>query len=159
MRASRRFAELESRLCSSSDAQFSEREEPPCGALSPINTVRDHFEVLSYLYRLRDELGDGLFVDPFPGRAAPASRLSTHVMDRTRRMRSLCRWCSSPSSSWKNGAIDVLRAREIYAATMATALERIQRERQLQPPCSRSPRGDSHTHASRTAADFAACRI
>jgi hypothetical protein len=32
--------------------------------------ARDHFKVLAYLYRFREELGDGPPIDPFPGERA-----------------------------------------------------------------------------------------
>ena len=87
------------------------------------NTARNHFKVLVYLYRFREELGDGLTFDPFPGERAG-------VRNSTRFGRYTPEAIAVPLIQksiefLEVGAADILRAREIYASTMADALERI----------------------------------
>jgi integrase len=94
--------------------------------LTPI-TLTGHYEVLSYLYRLRDELGDGLLVDPFVGRsprqqagALGAAHFGPYTPDAI-----AVPLIQQSIEFLESGAIDVLRAREAYADTMAGALTHI----------------------------------
>jgi integrase len=87
------------------------------------NTVRDYLKVLIYLYRCRDELGDGLPEDPFPGERAgveSGARMSRYTPDVI-----AIPLVQKSIEFLEVGAIDILRAREIYAAAVAEALERI----------------------------------
>lgn len=95
------------------------------------NTARDHLKVLVYLYQFREELGDGLLVDPFPGERAG-------IVSSTRFGRYTPNTIAVPLVQksiefLEVGAIDILRAREIYASAMAEALKRIQ----ANPNCNR----------------------
>ena len=88
--------------------------------------LTSHFEVLSYLYRLRDELGDGLCVDPFVGRsprqlagALGAAHYGPYTPDAIAVL-----LVQQSIEFLENGAIDVLRAREIYATAMTEAPRR-----------------------------------
>lgn len=96
------------------------------GYLSPI-TLTGHYEVLSYLHRLRDELGDGLVVDPFVGRsprqvagALGAAHYGPYTPDNI-----AVPLVQQSIEFLESGAIDVLRAREAYADTVAAALTHI----------------------------------
>jgi integrase len=88
------------------------------------NTVRDHLKVLVYLHHFRDELGDGLPEEPFPGERAGVEsdvRFGRYTPDAM-----AVPLVQKSIEFLEAGAIDILRAREIYAAAMAEALERIQ---------------------------------
>jgi integrase len=90
-------------------------------------TVQKYLYLLTYLYRFRDELGDGLRVDPFPGQSPG---MVAGVRDDEGR-----RWPSTPDvvavaliqgaiALLANCATDILRAREIYATAIAAAQRR-----------------------------------
>jgi integrase len=97
------------------------------GAYILPKTLTSLYEALASLYHLRDELGDGLLVDPFVGRsprqlagAYGAKDYGPYTPD------SIAIPLVQQSIEFlEQGAIDVLRAREIYATEMASALERI----------------------------------
>ncbi|MGH8228094.1 MAG: hypothetical protein ACREU3_09365 [Steroidobacteraceae bacterium] len=90
------------------------------------STQLAHLSVLADLYYLREELGDGLSDDPFPGRTvrqvagAFRSLPGRHTPDAI-----AVPLVQNSIEYLERGAIDVLRAREIYAATMAEASKRI----------------------------------
>jgi len=121
-----RFSELDIEAVLKFRHTLSERKGRRGGCLLPI-TLTGYFEVLSYLYRLRDELGDGLIVDPFVGRSprqAAGAFGSEHHGPYTPDAIAVP-LVQQSIEFLESGAIDVLRAREIYAATMAQALQRI----------------------------------
>lgn len=97
------------------------------GAYILPKTLTSLFEALASLYHLRDELGDGLLVDPFLGRsprqlagAYEDKHYGPYTPD------SIAIPLVQQSIEFlEEGAIDVLRARESYATEMASALERI----------------------------------
>jgi integrase len=84
--------------------------------------ARGHFMVLVCLYHFRDELGDGLRSDPFAGQrpGVPGNtrygRYTPDVVAVPLIQRSI--------EFLENATIDTLRAREIYAESMAEALKR-----------------------------------
>ena len=121
-----RFAELDIEAVLRFRHTLAERRGRRGAYLLPI-TLTSHFEVLSYLYRLRDELGDGLVVDPFVGRsprqlsgALGAAHYGPYTPDAI-----AVPLVQQSIEFLETGAIDVLRAREIYATAMAQALETI----------------------------------
>jgi len=121
-----RFAELDIEAVLQFRHTLAQRKSHRGNYVLPI-TLAGHFEVLSYLYRLRDELGDGLCVDPFLGRsprqiagAVGNAHYGPYTPDAI-----AVPLVQRSIEFLENGAIDVLRARETYAATMATALQRI----------------------------------
>jgi len=87
------------------------------------NTVRDHLKILVYLYHCRDELEDGLPEEPFPGERAgvEGGRRMGHYTPDTIAVPLI----QKSIEFLEAGAIDILRAREIYAAAVAEALKRI----------------------------------
>jgi integrase len=97
------------------------------GAYVLPNTLTSLFEALASLYHLRDELGDGLLVDPFLGRsprqlagAYGVKHYGPYTPDAI-----AIPLVQQSIEFLEQGAIDVLRAREIYATTMAQTLERV----------------------------------
>jgi integrase len=97
------------------------------GAYVLPNTLSSLFEALASLYHLRDELGDGLLVDPFLGRSPrqlAGAYGTTHYGPYTPDAIAIP-LVQQSIEFLEHGAIDVLRAREIYASTMAEALKRI----------------------------------
>jgi len=95
------------------------------GHCVPATTLARHYEVLSYLYRLRDELGDGLLVNPFAGRSPrqAAGAVSTVHQGRHTPDAIAIPLIQRSIEFLEMGAIDVLRAREVYGASMAEALK------------------------------------
>jgi integrase len=90
-------------------------------------TVQKYLYLLVYLRRFRAEIGDGLTIDPFPGRNAASV---AGVTDANRRS-----WPYTPEpiaialihgamEFLESCAVDLLRAREIYAATVADVQRR-----------------------------------
>lgn len=121
-----RFAELDIEAVLKFRHTLSERKGRNGGYLLPI-TLTGHFEVLSYLYRLRDDLGDGLCVDPFVGRSPRqvAGAFGVNSYGRYTPDAIAVPLVQQSIEFLENGAIDVLRARELYASTMAEALKTI----------------------------------
>jgi integrase len=89
-------------------------------------TVQKHLLLLVYLYRFRDQIGDGLSIDPFPGQSVGRA-CGVREAD-------LRRWPHTPEpiaialirgaiDFLASCAVDLLRAREIFA----TAAEAVQR--------------------------------
>lgn len=117
-----RFSDLDAGALKQYEAKIRERKGRRGDRIEG-NTARDHFKVLVYLYQFREELGDGLLVEPFPGERAG-------VTDNTRFGRYTPNAIAVPLVQksiefLETGALDVLRAREIYASAMAEALKRI----------------------------------
>ena len=90
-------------------------------------TVQKYLHLLVYLRRFRTEIGDGLTIEPFPGRSTASV---AGVTDANRRS-----WPYTPEPiaiALVHGAIeflsrcavDLLRAREIYATTVAAVQRR-----------------------------------
>ncbi len=126
------------------------------GAYVLPNTLTSLLEALASLYHLRDELGDGLLVDPFLGRsprqlagAYGVKHYGPYTPDAI-----AIPLVQQSIEFLEHGAIDVLRAREIYATTMAQTLERDFLERQLQPQCSRGPRRAIDQYPARAPKDL-----
>ena len=97
------------------------------GAFVLPNTLSSLFEALASIYHLRDELGDGLLVDPFLGRsprqlagAYGVKHYGPYTPDAI-----AIPLVQQSINFLEHGAIDVLRAREVYASEMASALQRI----------------------------------
>jgi integrase len=122
----RRFAELDCDAVLRFRHAIGERRGRGGAYVLP-NTLSSHFEALASLFHLRDELGDGLLVDPFVGRsprqlagAAGVAHYGPYTPDVI-----AIPLVQQSIEFLEHGAIDVLRARETYASAMAQALERI----------------------------------
>lgn len=105
---------------------LAERKGPRGNYVTP-GTLTSHYDALSYLYRLRDELGDGLLVDPFVGRSPrqAAGALGAAYHGKYTPDSIAVPLIQQSIEFLEMGAIDVLRAREAYAVAMADALTRI----------------------------------
>ena len=116
-----RFADLDGAALLRFQQTIRERRSR-VGSLISGGTVRAHFMVLVYLYHYREELGDGVPTDPFAGQNAGVhenTRYGRYTPD------SIAVPLIQRSIEFlEGGAIDVLRAREIYADVMAEALPR-----------------------------------
>lgn len=122
----RRFADLDSAALLRYQGAITRRKNGTGAAVLPA-TVQKHLSLLVYLYHFRVELGDGLSVDPCPGQSA-GELAGVHRSD-TRR------WPYTPDAIavpliqgaiefLTSSAIDILRAREIYATAFAEAQQR-----------------------------------
>jgi integrase len=90
------------------------------------STQLDHLSVLADLYHLRDELGDGLQDDPFLGRSARQVTGAFRSLPGRHTPDAIAVPLVQKSIDYlESGAIDVLRAREIYAAAMAETSKRV----------------------------------
>jgi integrase len=121
-----RFADLDATAL----LQFQRSIRNRRGVRSPTlasTTVQKYLYLFTYLYRFRDELEDGLRIDPFPGQSPG---MVAGVRDGEGR-----RWPSTPdvvAVALIQGAIallancttDILHAREIYATAIAAAQRR-----------------------------------
>jgi len=121
-----RFSDLDAAALLRFQGAISRRQKNSGGTVAPI-TVHQHLCLLVYLYQFRDELDDGLSVDPCPGQS-----LLELAGVRRANMR---RWPYTPDviavpliqgamELLANCTIDILRAREIYANTMVAARRR-----------------------------------
>lgn len=121
-----RFADLDATALLQFQRSLTDRPGIARAALAPA-TVQKYLYLLTYLYRLRDELDDGLQVDPFPGRS--------HGEVAGLRDAEIRRWPYTPDGvavALVRGAIDlvasgaahILQAREVYAEAMASARQR-----------------------------------
>jgi integrase len=121
-----RFSDLNAAALLRFQGAIARRKKNSGGTVAPI-TVQHHLCLLVYLYQFRDELDDGLSVDPCPGQ----SLLELAGFRSANRRR----WPYTPDAIavpliqgaidlLANCAIDILRAREIYATTMAAARRR-----------------------------------
>jgi integrase len=157
-----RFADLDATALLQFQRSIGKRRGVRSSTLAP-TTVQKYLYLLTYLYRFRDELGDGLRVDPCPGQSPG---MVAGVRDGAGR-----RWPYTPDvvavaliqgaiKLLANCATDILRAREIYAAAIAEAQRRGYGDgacanaaaRALRQVTTRTPRG---TQAIRSVADFA----
>ena len=90
-------------------------------------TVQKYLDLLVYLRRFRTEIGDGLTIEPFPGRSTASMAGATDANRRS--------WPYTPEpiaialihgaiGFLSSCALDLLHAREIYAATVAAVQRR-----------------------------------
>jgi integrase len=121
-----RFADLDATALLQFQRSLTDRPGIARAALAPA-TVQKYLYLLTYLYRFRDELDDGLHVDPFPGRS--------HGEAAGLREAEIRRWPYTPDGVAvalvqqaidlvANGAARILQAREVYAEAMAAAGQR-----------------------------------
>jgi integrase len=116
-----RFSDLDSAALLRYQSVITQRKTNAGARVAPI-TVQQHLCLLVAMYQFRDEIEDGLLVDPCPGQSAFAF-VGVRKRDRLK-------WPYTPDviavpmiqgaiELLDNCAIDILRAREIYAAAMA----------------------------------------
>ena len=116
-----RFADLDAHGAVAVPALAHERPGIARAALAP-TTVQKYLYLLTYLYRFRNDLDDGLQVDPFPGRSH-GEVAGVHDAE-------IRRWPYTPDGVAvalvqraidlvTNGAADILQARQVYATAMA----------------------------------------
>ena len=121
-----RFADLDSAALLRFQGSIARRKNIN-GVTVSSSTVQQYLSVLVYLYRFRDELDDALSVDPCPGQSAFELAGA--------RTRDIHHWPYTPDAVavpliqgaielLENGAIDILRARELYATATAEAEHR-----------------------------------
>lgn len=121
-----RFADLDATAILQFQRSLSERPGIARAVLAP-TTVQKYLYLLTYLYRFRHELDDGLQIDPFPGRS--------HGDAAGVRDAAIRHWPYTPDGvavALVQGAINVvtnstaciLEARQVYAAAMASASQR-----------------------------------
>jgi len=88
------------------------------------HTVEKYLNVLVYLYRFRDQLDDGLSFDPCPGQSAhqlAGTSGSVHHHSPATPDEVAVPLIQGAIHLLESAAIDILRAREIYTATMPQA--------------------------------------
>jgi len=118
-----RFADLDTAALLAFQRWLRERPGVGRACLAP-TTVQKYLYLLTYLYRFRDDLGDGLQFDPFAGRS--------HGEVAGVRDADIRRWPHTPDhvaialvqgaiDLVANGASSILQAREVYAEAMAAA--------------------------------------
>ncbi len=121
-----RFADLDATAILQFQRSLSERPGIARAVLAP-TTVQKYLYLLTYLYRFRHELDDGLQIDPFPGRS--------HGDAAGVRDAEIRHWPYTPDGVAvalvqgaidvvTNGAAHILEARKVYAAAMASAIQR-----------------------------------
>ena len=121
-----RFADLDATALLQFQRSLAERAGIGRSTLAA-TTVQKYLYLLTYLYRFRDELDDGLQINPFPGRS--------HGEVAGVRDADMRRWPYTPDGvavALVQSAIDlvtnaaeaVLQAREVYAEAMAEAEQR-----------------------------------
>lgn len=121
-----RFADLDATAILQFQRSLSERPGIARAVLAP-TTVQKYLYLLTYLYRFRHELDDGLQIDPFPGRS--------HGDAAGVRDAEIRHWPYTPdgiavalvqgaNDVVTNGAAHILEARKVYAAAMASAIQR-----------------------------------
>jgi integrase len=122
----RRFAELDCDAILRFRHAVGERRGRGGAYILP-KSLTSIYEALASLYHLRDELGDGLRVDPFVGRSPRQLAGADGAQD-------YGPYTPDPITIpllqqsivfLEQGAIDVLRAREMYATEMASCVKRI----------------------------------
>jgi integrase len=122
----RRFSDLDSAALLRFQSAIGRRKRNTGTTVAPI-TVQQNVCLLVYLYHFRDEIDNALLVNPCPGQSAFG-----FVGVRRRDGR---KWPYTPDAiavpliqgaieMLEHSAIDILRAREIYATTMAEAQAR-----------------------------------
>ena len=120
------FADLDAAALLAFQRWLAERPGVGRPGLAP-TTVQKYLYLFTYLYRFRDELGDGLQFDPFAGRS--------HGEVAGVRDADIRRWPHTPDNVaialvqgaidlLANGAPSILRARQIYTEAMAAASQR-----------------------------------
>ena len=120
------FADLDAAALLAFQRWLAERPGVGRPGLAP-TTVQKYLYLFTYLYRFRDELGDGLQFDPFAGRS--------HGEVAGVRDADIRRWPHTPDNVAialvqgaidliANGAPSILRARQIYTEAMAAASQR-----------------------------------
>ena len=121
-----RFADLDAAALLQFQRTIAQRTNAAGTALAP-TTVQKYLHLLLYLHRYRDEIGDGLKIDPCPGQ-------STGQLAQVRES-DMRRWPYTPDAIavaliqgaiefLSSCALDLLRAREIYATTVAAVQRR-----------------------------------
>jgi integrase len=153
-----RFSDLDSAALLRFQSAIARRKKNTGATVAPI-TVQQHLCLLVCLYHFRNEIDDGLSVDPCPGQRAYAfvgvRRSGRH------------KWPYTPDAIaipliqgavelLENCAIDILRAREIYATTMADVQRRGRcystctrvAERALRQVMTLTPRGPQTIHSA-----------
>jgi integrase len=121
-----RFADLDATALLQFQRFLAQRPGMGRDSLAP-TTVQKYLYLLTYLYRFRDELDDGLRIDPFPGRSLGEV---AGVRDADAR-----RWPYTPqtvAAALIQGAIDlvnhgaapILQGRAVYAQAMSLARQR-----------------------------------
>ena len=122
----RRFSDLDSAALLRFQSVIARRKRNTGTTVAPI-TVQQNVCLLVYLYHFRDEIDNALLINPCPGQSA-FGFVGVRRSDRRK-------WPYTPDviavpliqgaiELLENGAIDILRAREIYATTMAQAQAR-----------------------------------
>lgn len=120
-----RFAELDADAVRRYRCVIAQRRGRRNAHILPITQI-NHLSVLAELYHLRDELGDALLDDPFVDRSLYQVAGASHYSSGRHTPDAIAVPLIQKSIDYlESGAIDVLRAREIYAATMAEASTRI----------------------------------
>jgi integrase len=121
-----RFVDLDAQALLQFQRHLSDRPGIARAGLAP-TTVQKYLYLFTYLYRFREQLGDGICFDPFPGR--------THGQVAGVREASIRRWPYTPDAvavALIQGSIDlldrgtapILQARTVYAQAMAAATQR-----------------------------------
>ena len=121
-----RFADLDASALRQFQRELERRTTPQGRPVSPI-TVQKYLDLLRYLHRYRHEIGDGLTVDPCPGRStgflagvrASSQRSWPYTPDPV-----AVALIRGASDYLERCAIDLLRAREIHAHAVAAAKRR-----------------------------------
>ena len=120
-----RFAELDAAAVRRYRYIVARRRGRQNAHILPITQI-NHLSVLAELYHLRDELGDGLLEEPFLERSLYQVAGASHYAPGRHTPDAIAVPLIQKSIDYlESGAIEVLRAREIYAAAMAEASKRI----------------------------------
>lgn len=118
-----RFSDLDAQALLQFQRHLSDQPGQAVGGLAA-STVQKYFYLFTYLYRFREQLGDGLNFNPFPGRT-PGQVAGV-------RESAIRRWPYTPDEVAyaliqgsielvDQGAAPILRARSVYAQAMASA--------------------------------------
>ena len=121
-----RFADLDSAALVRFQRDIVQRKNRTGAPVTP-GTVQGFINLLVYLYRFRDELDDALSVDPCPGQTAGelagVNRSRTHHGPHTPDAVAV-RLIQGAIDFLASSAVDILRAREIYATAITEAQRR-----------------------------------
>jgi integrase len=124
--AFRRFADLDSAALVRFQCDIVQRKNRTGAPVSP-STVQGFINLLVYLYRFRDELGDALSVDPCPGQTAGelagVHRSHTHRGPHTPDAIAVP-LIQGAIEFLTSSAFGILHARELYASAIAAAQRR-----------------------------------
>lgn len=120
------FADLDATALLQFQRAITQRTNQAGTTLAP-TTVQKYLHLLLYLYRYRDEIGDGLMIDPCPGQSVGA--LAQVRESDIRRLPYTPDAIAIPLIQGaieflSSCAVDLLRAREIYATTVAAVQRR-----------------------------------